>query len=431
MVRQRWYEGDWDHARRGRRWTRWGLALLAVYALGVWTGTGLAHRGAAASGPAPAGQGNAEHKPGPGTGASGTPQRGQPATGQAGGGVANGGSAGVLPPGLDSSIITRVYQQAKDSVFTITAVAHAGNKSSSPEEDIGTGFLIDERGNIATNNHVVNGQKTVTVTVGHQTYRGVVVGKDPIDDLAVVHITPPPGIRPLPLGTSRHLVPGELVIAIGNPFQLTNSVTAGIVSGLNRSMPSQSGRVMSGLIQTDAALNPGNSGGPLLDARGEVVGINTAIESPVEGSVGIGFAIPIDRLKRLLPTLLRGEAVDQPWLGIVAIDIDPALQQQYHLTVAQGVLVIQLPPGSPAAKAGVHGDSGTEKHPKGDGDIIVAVDGVPVASVGDVTAIISEHAVGDQVDLTVLRGGKTLHIPVTLGSWLHRNDAAKASAAGK
>jgi S1-C subfamily serine protease len=314
------------------------------------------------------------------------------------------------------NVITRIYNAAKDSIVAITAVSTAQDRQS-PQESVGTGFLIDTNGDIATNEHVVSGMKTVSVSFGGKTVTGTVVGTDPLDDLAIVHIPPQNGMHPLPLGTSQGLQPGDLVVAIGNPFELTNSVTAGIISGLNRSMPTQSGRVMSGLLQTDAALNPGNSGGPLFNADGQVVGINTAIESPVEGSVGIGFAIPIDRLRQLLPQLLRGEHISHPWLGISGEDITPGVQQKYHLPVSQGVLIIRCVSGGPAAAAGLHGDSGGEDHPVGDGDIITGVNGQPVASVADLTAAISNYPVGTTVHLTVLRHGKTLDIAVKLGAW--------------
>ena len=178
------------------------------------------------------------------------------------------GENNALPPALSGNTVSQIYQMARPSVVTITAVANSGTSKNSPEEDIGTGFFIDDQGDIATNNHVVNGQTTVSVTLDNHTYTGKVIGTDALDDLAVVRITPPPsGVKPLSLGTAKTLQPGDLVVAIGNPFDLTASVSAGIVSGLNRSVPTDSGRLMSGLVQTDAALNPGNSGGPLLNAR--------------------------------------------------------------------------------------------------------------------------------------------------------------------
>jgi S1-C subfamily serine protease len=329
------------------------------------------------------------------------------------------GQNNALPPALSGNTVSQIYQMARPSVVTITAVANSDTSNkNNPAEDIGTGFFIDDQGDIATNNHVVNGQTTVSISLDNHSYKGKVIGTDALDDLAVVRITPPPsGIKPLSLGTAKTLQPGDLVVAIGNPFELTASVSAGIVSGLNRSMPTDSGRLMSGLVQTDAALNPGNSGGPLLNASGQVVGINTAIESPVEGSVGIGFAVPIDRLEKVLPKLLSGTPVDHPWLGIIGLDITPALVQKYHLPVNQGVLVIGTSPGGPASKAGLRGDSGGQNNPVGDGDIITAVNGQPVADIESLTAYISNQNVGDVVHLSVLRHGRSMDVAATLQAW--------------
>jgi S1-C subfamily serine protease len=395
----KWEEYDpWNRRGAGARTALLTVAIVIVFMVGVAAGTTW-HRGQGFE--APVAQGPPVNVTAPSAGGGGQNEIGQNSAGNS-----------ALPPDLASgNVITRIYNAAKDSIVTITAVSAAQGRQS-PEESVGTGFLIDTNGDIATNEHVVSGMKTVSVSFNGKTVTGTVVGTDPLDDLAVVHIPPQSGMHPLPLGTSQGLQPGDLVVAIGNPFDLTNSVTAGIISGLNRSMPTQSGRVMSGLLQTDAAL-----GGPLFNADGQVIGINTAIESPVEGSVGIGFAIPIDRLRQLLPQLLRGQKIEHPWLGISGEDITPGVQQQYHLPVSQGVLVIRCVPGGPAAAAGLHGDSGGESHPVGDGDIVTAVNGQPVASVADLTAYISNFPVGTTVRLTVLRHGKTLEIPVKLGAW--------------
>ncbi|WP_051663413.1 S1C family serine protease [Alicyclobacillus macrosporangiidus] len=437
-MARRWFgDDDWDRGAREARWRRRLGAGAAVFVLGAaagsagtaWLMAGVGDRaaaqGAGASGPSSA-PSAPQVTPSPSVPGDGTPgSAGVPGTGAAGAGAPGAGNApGTSSPGASSGWtpftggidIPAIYQAASPSVATITAVTPSG-QSNNPQEDIGTGFLIDANGDIATNEHVVSGKKQVSVKLGGQTYTGQVVGTDPMDDLAVVRISPPPGVRPLSLGSAKGLQPGEPVVAIGNPFQLTNSVSAGIVSGLNRSMPTESGRLMSGLIQIDAALNPGNSGGPLLDARGQVIGINTAIESPVAGFVGIGFAIPIDRFVALLPNLLQGTAVDHPWLGIRALDIDPAVQQQFKLPVSQGVLVISTVSGSPAAKAGLHADSGGADKPVGDGDIITAIDGHPVADVAELTAIVNQDRVGQTVTLSVLRRGKPISVRVTLGPW--------------
>ncbi|WP_162143490.1 S1C family serine protease [Alicyclobacillus herbarius] len=389
---------DWESPRPRRRGWRWVvLGLAAAYVLGIvtaglWLPVGVDRTSETGGEQVPSTRMNNQ------SGGSGT---------------------GYLPPDIgESNIVTRIYDSARNSVVTITSIQSKSGKSR-PQADVGTGFLIDDKGDFATNNHVVNGQKWVAVTIGSRTYKGLVVGTDALDDLAVVRVGGISNLRPLPFGSAQNLQPGQLVVAIGNPFQLTSSVTAGIVSGLNRSMPTQDGHVLSGLVQTDAALNPGNSGGPLLDAKGQVIGINTAIESPVEGSVGVGFAIPIDRLRQVLPRLLAGQPIEHPWLGISALDIDPTVQAEFHLPVAQGVLVMQVSKGSPAAKAGIRPDSSSNptKKPKGDGDIIVSVNGKSVGSVADLTAAIAQYKVGTIVKLGVLRHGKSLTVPVTLGKW--------------
>lgn len=418
-MANRWKgDGGWDGPRssRGSRVFALVAGVVVVYGLGIGTGALLLQSSSVNAG-------------GPSTAvpqANNTPaQQSQgSAPSQSGG---NAGNTANLSPALDSNLITQIYKNALPSIVTITAVTPQQG-SNSPAEDIGTGFFIDNQGNIATNAHVVNGQKTVTVTIEGKDYKGTVLGADTVDDLAIVHVTPPPGIPPLALGTATTLQPGDLVIAIGNPFQLTDSVSAGIVSGLNRSMPTQSGRVMGGLVQTDAALNPGNSGGPLLNAQGQVVGIDTAIESPVQGSVGIGFAIPIDRLIRLLPSLMKGATVTHPWLGIEALDLSPALAQQGHLPVSQGVLVMSTVKGGPAAKAGLRGDSGTSNNPKYDGDIITAVNGKPVADVASLTAAISQDPIGSVVQLSVLRHGKQITVNVTLAPWPNSTSSASNNA---
>ncbi|GMA49590.1 2-alkenal reductase [Alicyclobacillus contaminans] len=333
-------------------------------------------------------------------------------------GLASGSEPSAVPPELGNNVITQIYDASRPSIVTITAVSGTSAAKDGLQEDVGTGFFIDNSGDIATNNHVVNGQSSVSVSVNGKTYKAKVVGTDALDDLAVVRLTPmPANVKPLPLGTASTLHPGDLVVAIGNPFELTASVSAGIVSGLNRSMPTDNGRLLSGLVQTDAALNPGNSGGPLLNASGQVIGINTAIESPVEGSVGIGFAIPIDKLKQVLPNLLSGKAVDHPWLGITGMDITPKEVETYHLPVNQGVLVITTTKGGPAQRAGIHGDSGSAEKPVGDGDIITAANGQSVADLESLTSIISSLQVGDVVHLSILRHGTSMDISVTLQAW--------------
>jgi S1-C subfamily serine protease len=325
----------------------------------------------------------------------------------------------VLPArhGTQTDIdISTIYQRSVPSVCTITSVHDSTSSTSEPVEDLGTGFFIDDRGDIATNDHVVDGSRSVVVAIGQDTFRGEVLGTDRLDDLAVVHIS---GIRTqgLPLGTATTLMPGQPVVAIGNPFQLTDTVTSGIVSGLHRTMPSLGDREMSDLIQTDAPINPGNSGGPLFDGNGRVVGINTMIVSPVKGSIGIGFAIPIDRFKRVLPTLIAGEEVRYPWIGITGFTITPLLATSYHLPVPHGVFVVSVVPGGPASQAKIHGASESSRQSFADGDIITAINGQPVASVSQLTSRIAAYAIGQRIQVTLYRHATPQNVTVTLGTF--------------
>ncbi|WAH35841.1 S1C family serine protease [Alicyclobacillus dauci] len=408
---RRWNEfDDWPSERRGKRfkgavWPSVVAGLAVFYVFGIWTGAAIAHpRSSVVSYVPSPGNNNASQS-------SAASQGNSP-----------------LPGVADSNLVTNIYNQTKDSIFTITAVANQSGNSGA-QEDIGTGFLINNQGDIATNAHVVGSAKTVDVTVGKTKYKGKVVSADQLDDLAIVHIDAPPSLKPLPLGTAKSLQPGNLVIAIGNPFELTASVSSGIVSGLNRSMSEQNNHVMNGMIQTDAPLNPGNSGGPLLNASGQVVGINTLIESPIEGSIGIGFAIPIDRLVALEQQLVSGKQIEHAWLGIEGMDIDSVMQNEMHLASDTGVYVTQVSKGGPAAKAGLRGDSNGSKLSsasqsddpfkllKGDGDIITGVDGQTVNTIEELTQVINGRQPGQVLDLTVLRNGSKTHVKVTLGTW--------------
>jgi S1-C subfamily serine protease len=205
-----------------------------------------------------------------------------------------------------------------------------------------------------------------------------------------------------------------MAIALGSPFGLEGSITVGVISGLERAMPNAQERPITNMLQTDAAINPGNSGGPLLDSRGEVIGINTAIEA---SSSGIGFAIPINNASSLLPALLQGGEVSNPWLGISGTDIDQELASMLNLAVDHGVYMVSVLPGSPAEKAGLIPGGSDQGRPTSGGDIITAVDGHPVAKVADLLQYFNTKKVGDQVSLSVTRGDKTLTVAVTLGEW--------------
>jgi S1-C subfamily serine protease len=278
----------------------------------------------------------------------------------------------------------------------------------------GSGFIWDEAGHVVTNYHVIEGASEAQVKLADgRDYRAGLVGASPAHDIAVLRIgvgfkSPPP----VPLGTSNDLKVGQKVFAIGNPFGLDWTLTTGIVSALDRSLAEQNGRTIEHLIQTDAAINPGNSGGPLLDSAGRLIGINTAIFSPSGASAGIGFAVPVDAVARVVPQLIRHGKYIRPGLGI-AVDEDINRRLAAMLRV-EGVVILDVTPGSAAAAAGLKGASVTRDGTVVPGDIIVAVQGKPVDSVGRLFARLDDFKVGDTVTLTILRQEKRVDVAVTL-----------------
>jgi S1-C subfamily serine protease len=289
----------------------------------------------------------------------------------------------------------------------------------------GTGFIVDGDGHIVTNNHVVEGASQVSVVLSDGTrLQAQVVGRAPDSDLAVLKASIPADKTTIAaLGDSDALAPGDLAVAIGTPFGLEQTLTAGIVSAVNRDFGQAAGRPLRGLIQTDAAINPGNSGGPLLNAAGEVIGVTTAIESPVGGNVGVGFAVPSNTVKRLLPQLKAGQTIQHPWLGIsgIALDADVAREAGLPADVTQGVVVAAVAPDSPAAKAGLRGGNPSEGTTPGaqarGGDAIVAVDGKPIQRVQDLSAYLDTKQPGDTVTLTIVRNGARQDVKATLAPW--------------
>ena len=296
----------------------------------------------------------------------------------------------------------RLFQTISPSVVQV-GVLHGG---SARDMASGTGFVWDDAGHIVTNNHVVeNGTAIYVRLVSGEVFEADLVGRAPNYDLAVIRLGrgalhPPP----VPLGSSGDLKVGQAAYVIGNPFGLDQSLTSGVISALERRLPTSGGREVSNAIQTDAAINPGNSGGPLLDSAGRLIGVTTAIYSPSGANAGVGFAIPVDVVNRVVPTLIRTGRYPAPGLGIAAADEYVAAQ----LGVT-GVIVAGVAPGSPAAKAGLIGMdpvSGTL------GDVIVAVDGKPVRHLADLVAGLEAAGVGGQVELTVARGRRQRTVPV-------------------
>jgi S1-C subfamily serine protease len=289
----------------------------------------------------------------------------------------------------------------------------------------GSGFVVDDEGHILTNNHVVEDADKVTVKLGDSdTVRDAeVVGTDPSSDLALLKVDAPSSeLNPLELGSSSKVEVGDPVVAIGNPFGLDRTVTSGIVSALQRQIQAPDGFSISNVIQTDAAINPGNSGGPLINAEGEVIGINSQIETggSSSGNVGIGFAIPIDTAKAEIQSLIDNGEVEHAYLGISGGTITPELAQELNLPVKEGVIVQEVVKGGPADKAGVEGSS-TQATIEGaevglGGDIITEVDGKKVTSMEEIVTLVEEAQPGEDLDLTLLRDGNDKKATVTLGT---------------
>jgi S1-C subfamily serine protease len=319
----------------------------------------------------------------------------------------------------DEAMTIELFERSKGSVVFITTTqrvldALSRNMFTIPRGS-GSGFVWDDNGHVVTNNHVVMGAAGAKVRLNDgRDYDARLIGTSPTHDLAVLRITvlerQP---RALPIGTSGELKVGQKVFAIGNPFGLDWSLTTGVVSALNRALPAEDGRTMiEGLIQTDAAINPGNSGGPLLDSAGRLIGINTAIYSPSGAFAGVGFAVPVDTVNRVVPQLIAKGKYVRPVLGIEAAEeVNEWITR--HLGV-KGVAVLKVAPGSPAAAAGLKSATSGPDGKIIPGDIITAVDGKPVDAVSKLVARLDEHRVGDTVRLTVQRDGKEQEIQVVL-----------------
>jgi S1-C subfamily serine protease len=328
-------------------------------------------------------------------------------------------AAGVAAPAPSPGSFAAIYQQVKDGVVTITtSVSGSGARSFSQAE--GSGIVVDKQGDILTNAHVVGSSSQVQVTFsdGHDA-TAQVKGVDQSADLAVVQVSASDQLHPVTTGNSDALQVGDTALAIGSPFGLQGTFTAGIISGLNRSSTAPNGRALTGMIQTDAPINPGNSGGALLDGKGQLIGINDSIQSPVEGNVGVGFAIPINRAVSLLPSLEKGIAIQHPALGITAQTLTASTASQLGISQTSGVLVIDAAAGGPAAAAGLHGTGQADASD----DIITAIDGHTIATVDQLTQYLDTKKVGDRVTLSVIRNGQHISVGVTLGAFQARPSA--------
>jgi S1-C subfamily serine protease len=349
--------------------------------------------------------------------------------------AAPGGEPAVFARSGDRLTINDIYRRSAPGVVQITATRRQavqpdpffGNPFGQPQTQIqqalGSGFVIDKAGHVVTNYHVVQGASRVDVSFSNnEELRARVTGVDPSTDVAVLQVDAHSrALTPLELGNSDLVRVGDSVVAIGNPFGLDRSITAGIVSALQRPIQAPNGFTIDHVIQTDAALNHGNSGGPLLNAQGHVVGVNAQIQTggTSDGNVGIGFAIPVNTVRNVVAQLIARGKVEHAFLGISAKAIQPDVAQLFHLPVRHGLLVGSVAGGSGAAHAGLRGSTSQvtvsgESWPLG-GDVILSVDGAPASSLGDLRDVVAAKRPGDTVKLGVLRNTKHVTIVVKLG----------------
>lgn len=279
----------------------------------------------------------------------------------------------------------------------------------------GSGSVIDAQGHILTNYHVVEGAQKLTVNFGgDKVYPAKIVGGDPDTDLAVIKIDPPAGLTVIPLGDSDRLSVGQKVLAIGNPFGLDRTLTTGVISGLQRPIRARNGRPIDAAIQTDASINPGNSGGPLLDKFGKMIGINSQILSPAGGSVGVGFAVPVNTAKRVIPQLVQFGEVKRPKLGANLLSVATLSEQGVKLPIQAGLLVRNALPGGSAANAGLRGLSQDNAGDVVLGDIITSVEGEKMNNIDDLYRLLDKKQIGDTIRVEIYRDGRTSTVPVRL-----------------
>jgi S1-C subfamily serine protease len=321
--------------------------------------------------------------------------------------------------------ISEIYGSAKRGVIQVLATSAASDNpffGSQPARVLGSGFVIDTAGHVVTNYHVIEGASKVEVSFsGNDEMAATVVGRDPSTDIAVLRIKHAQGraLTPLDLGNSDVVRVGDAVVAIGNPFGLERTVTAGIVSALQREITAPNGFAIDRVIQTDAAINHGNSGGPLLNADGRVIGVNSQIETESGGNVGIGFAVPINTVKDVVAQLLESGKVDHAYIGVEMATITSELASNVRLPVAQGVLIQRVRTDSPAARAGLRGGT-TQVVVDGEsylvgGDVITKADGQPIESAEQLRSVVTSKQPGDEIALEIHRQNETKEVIVKLG----------------
>ena len=314
----------------------------------------------------------------------------------------------------DYSLID-IFEKSEESVVQVNVLR------GESDGGMGSGFVYSEDGYVITNQHVVRDAQKVTVTfLDGESYIGDVIGTDQDLDIAVVKVSPSNTyLQPIKIGDSSKLKVGERIAAIGNPFGLSGSMTSGIVSQIGRLLPQESGYSIPDVIQTDAAINPGNSGGPLINMKGEVVGINTAIQSATGEFSGIGFAVPSNTVKKVVPVLIENGEFKHPWMGISGTDVDPELAEVRGLKSSKGFLVVSVIEESPAELAGLLGVTETKEMDGRefalDGDIILAIDGKTVRKISDILVHLQrEKSVGDEMVLSINRNGEMLELTMVL-----------------
>jgi S1-C subfamily serine protease len=322
--------------------------------------------------------------------------------------------SGISDPSTvsDEQNTIEVYKSESPGVAFISTTSYVQDMWGDTEEGKGngSGSIIDTDGHILTNNHVVEGATKLTVSLGgDKVYPATIVGRDPDTDLAIIKIDAPTGIPVVPLGDSDKLSVGQKVLAIGNPFGLDRTLTTGVISGLQRPIRGTNGKPIDAAIQTDASINPGNSGGPLLDKYGRMIGINSQILSRSGGSVGVGFAIPVNIAKRVIPQLLQYGEVRRPKLGASLPSVEDLAQRGYKVPVQQGLVVAQTVPGGSADRAGLKGVTS-----EGFGDIIISAEGQKMKDIDDLYRLLDKKQIGDTINLEVFRNGRSVAVPVKL-----------------
>ena len=322
------------------------------------------------------------------------------------------------PLSADERNTIGVFENVSPSVVYITTTQYVRDFFSRNvmrvPQGTGSGFIWDEQGRVVTNYHVIRGAQEAVVRLADQrSFRARLVGASPEHDIAVLQVDVPSELPPpIPIGSSAELRVGQTVLAIGNPFGLDHTLTTGIVSALNRTVENESGGDIDNVIQTDAAINPGNSGGPLIDSAGRLVGINTMIFSPSGAYAGIGFAVPVDTINRVVPRLIGYGRYVRPTLGISA---DDEVGRRL-IGEEEGVPVLGVTAGSPAQRAGLRAWEMTSAGRVRAGDVIEAVDGRPVENFAELVSVLDAHEFGDRITLTVRRSERSVEVPITLGS---------------